>query len=213
MPHTRGTAHRCGLSHPQQPFSYWCFWLLDGLTPSQWGALKDSLRVQGLLAQDSTKCTGSPWSWTRHVSAKCQHVWHQVGHEGKQKHCACTMNLHVSQVAYTSLHPVLSFSGRSQALKAATSILTCAGEAQSLGRWVPPPWGHPRLGDVPCSWQSRRLFCCSFPEMPVDKPMESALQLSRHQPHSILPEISFVVEVGSVPWGGVICAENIIIAK
>lgn len=58
-------------------------------------------------------------------------------------------------------------------------------------------------------------FCSSwsFPEMPVDKPMESTLQLSRHQPHSIPPEISFVVEVGSVPRGGVICVENIIIAK
>lgn len=41
----------------------------------------------------------------------------------------------------------------------------------------------------------------------------STLQLSRHQPRSILPEISFVVQVGSVPRGGVIRVENIIIAK
>lgn len=56
--------------------------------------------------------------------------------------------------------------------------------------------------------------CCSsrsFPEMPVDKPMESPLRLSRHQPCCSPPEISFVVEVGSVPWGGVICVENIIV--
>lgn len=64
MPHTRDTAHRYGLSHPQHPIGYWCFWLLDGLTPSWWGALKDSLWAQGLLAQDSTKCVGSPRSWT-----------------------------------------------------------------------------------------------------------------------------------------------------
>lgn len=70
--------------------------------------------------------------------------WHQVDQEGKQKHCACTMNLHVSQVAYASLHPVLSFVvGRSRALKAATSILMCAGEAQSLGRWVILPGAVP----------------------------------------------------------------------
>lgn len=127
MPHTRDTAHRYGLSHPRHPIGSWCFWLLDGLTPSWWGALKDSLWAQGLLAQDSTKCMGSPRSWTGIR-------WTEKG----------SKNLHVSQVAYTSLHPVLSvLVGRSRALKAATSILMCAGEAQSLGRWVILPGAVP----------------------------------------------------------------------
>lgn len=64
------------------------------------------------------------------------------------------------------------------------------GESKELGETGVSLLGPPQPGRcapqlaVPTSCSSR-----SFPEMPVDKPMESTLQLSRHQPHSSPPEI------------------------
>lgn len=84
-----------------------------------------------------------------------------------------------------------------------TDVLSREGpgkQGRSSGRRVSPSWGHPSVDAVLCSLQSPASCSSqSFPEMPVDQSMESTLELSRHQPHSSPPEVSFVVEVGSVP--------------
>lgn len=198
MSHTWDTARRCVLSPSWHPVGSQCFCLprsseVPSRAPSDLGGVE--LRTQQTLPKQEVFGDGQSM-----CLLTGQKIWDQEAQEGKQtQEVSCvddeTGRYHRCWWCKHMLHAhVLG----SQALKDALGNYKRVGEVKCWGSWLPPSQGHracwcarSRLSHCCCSW--------SFPEMPVNKPMESTLQLSRHKPRSIPPEISFVAEMGSVP--------------